>query len=61
MLIKVIEITLFVVTLFLLWLCCYPDYVVIWGKGILRLFRIGGKEPKPVAEKPQNNLEEKHQ
>jgi hypothetical protein len=55
MVVKIIEIALFVVTLFLLWLCCYPDYVVIWGKAIARPFKTGRKKPLPVTGKPEDN------
>ena len=57
--IKVIEIALLIITLFLLWLCCYPDYVGVWGRGILRLFKGNRKEGEPeVICKQTNDNEE---
>jgi hypothetical protein len=60
MVITIIQITLFAVTMFLLWLCCYPDFVVIWGKAIVRPFKKVGKETRPVAGKPEDSPETKH-
>jgi hypothetical protein len=59
MVVKIIEIALFIVTMFLLWLCCYPDYVVIWGKAILQPFKRGGIKTRPAAGKSEDSQEKK--
>jgi hypothetical protein len=61
MVVKIIEIALFVVTMFLLWLSCYPDYVVVWGKLIVRPFKRGSKETRHLAGKTEDSPDNKQQ